>query len=55
MAKFSEKLTVIEAGKDLLGKENKEYGYPLIFARLFRSVDLEDILERCLSHHNYRG
>jgi len=53
MAKFSERLTVIETGKDLLGKESKEYGSPLIFSRLFRSVGLEDVLENCLGHHNH--
>lgn len=53
MAKFTEKLTVIETGKDLLGKESKEYGSPLIFSRLFQSVGLEDILENCLAHHNH--
>ena len=53
MARFSEKLTVIEAGKDLLGKESKEYGAPLIFQRLFQSLGLGDILSTSLAHHNH--
>jgi len=53
MAKFTEKLTVLEIGKDLLGKESKEYGCPLIFSRLFQSLGLEDIIKSCLSHRNH--
>lgn len=49
LAKFTEKLTVIEAGRNLLGKESKKYGCSLTFSRLFQSVGLEDILESCLS------
>jgi transposase len=52
LAKFSEKLTVIEASKDLLGESSKDYGSVLIFHRLFKLLGLEDILEVYLAHHN---
>jgi transposase len=53
LANFSEKLTVIEAGKDLLAKETKEYGAPLIFRRLFSELGLAEILDHYSSSHNH--
>ena len=53
LAKFSEKLTVIDAGKDILAKDAKQYGAPLVFRKLFGLVGLEDILEEYLASHNH--
>jgi len=53
LAKFSEKLTVIDAGKDLLAHEAKEYGSVLIFHRLFESVGLTESIARCLAQHHH--
>lgn len=53
LSKFSEKLEVVEISKDLLAKDDKEYGAPLIFKRLFKLLGLEDILYAYLSHHNH--
>ena len=51
LSKFSERLEVVEISKDLLAKDDKEYGAPLIFRRLFKVLDLEDILESSLVPH----
>jgi len=53
LSKFSEKLTVIDTGKDLLARDAKEYGAPLIFRRVFNLVGLNEILEKCLASHSY--
>ncbi len=53
LSKFSEKLEVVEISKDLLAKDDKDYGAPLIFKRLFKLLGLEDILDAYLSHHNH--
>ena len=53
LAKFSEKLTVIDAGKDILAKDAKQYGAPLVFRKLFGLTGLEDILEKYLASHNH--
>jgi len=53
LSKFSEKLEVVEISKDLLAKDDKDYGAPLIFKRLFKVLGLEDILDAYLSHHNH--
>jgi len=53
LATFSEKFTVIEAGKDLLAKEDREYGAPLIFKRLFSELGLTEILNQYSSSHNH--
>ncbi|TKJ44632.1 IS1634 family transposase [Candidatus Aerophobetes bacterium Ae_b3b] len=53
LGKFTDKLQVIEISKDLLAKDDKEYGAPLIFHRLFKLLSLEEILESCLASHNH--
>jgi len=53
MAKFSEKLKVIEISKDLFGESSKEHGPVLIFSRLFKVLGREDILRIYLTHHSY--
>jgi len=52
LAKFTEKVRIIEMGSDLFALWSKEYGAPLIFRKLFTSLGLEDILETHLSQHN---
>ena len=51
--KFTGKLKVIEISKDLLAKDDKEYGAPLVFQRLFKLLGLEDILESSLVPYNH--
>lgn len=53
LARFSEKLQVLEVSTELLAKEDKEYGAPLVFRKLFEELDLSEILQSYLSSHNH--
>lgn len=53
LGKFTNKLKVIEISKDLLAKEDKQYGAPLIFHRLFKLLDKKDHL-CCRQGHGIR-
>ena len=53
LGKFTNKLKIIEISKDLFAKEDKEYGAPLIFHRLFKLLGLEEILENYVAPHNH--
>jgi len=54
LAKFSEKVRIIEMGTDLFALWSKEYGAPLIFRKLFASLGIEDIVETHLAQHNHK-
>lgn len=53
LARFSEKLEVLEISRDLLAKEDKEYGAPLVLRRLFNQLGLAEILQGYLVSHNH--
>ena len=53
LSRFSERLEVIEIRKDISAREDKEYGAPLIFRRIFKLLGLDKILNTCLASHNH--
>jgi len=53
LSRFSERLEVIEIRKDISTKEDKEYGAPLVFRKLFKLVGLDKILDIYLVSHSH--